>query len=43
MKGKLSKVALGLVAFLLVTSVATWLVYATLQRSVTGETTRYGA
>lgn len=43
MKGKLSKVAAGLVAFLLVTSVATWLVYATLQRSVTGETTRYAA
>ena len=43
MKGKLSKVAAGLVVFLVVTAVATWLVYATLQRSVTGETTRYGA
>lgn len=43
MKGKLSKVAFGLVAFLVVTAVMTWLVYATLQRSVTGETTRYGA
>lgn len=43
MKGKLSKVAFGLVAFLVVTAVMTWLVYATLQRSVTGETTRYSA
>jgi phospholipid/cholesterol/gamma-HCH transport system substrate-binding protein len=43
MKGKLSKVAFGLVAFLVVTAVMTWLVFATLQRSVTGDTTRYGA
>lgn len=43
MKGKLSKVAFGLVAFLLVTAVMTWLVYATLQRDVVGETTNYSA
>ena len=43
MKGKLSKVASGLVVFLVVTSIMTWLVYATLQRSVTGETTGYAA
>jgi phospholipid/cholesterol/gamma-HCH transport system substrate-binding protein len=43
MKGKLSKIAIGLTAFLVVTAVMTWLVYATLQRSVTGGTTRYAA
>lgn len=43
MKGKLSKVATGLTAFLVVTAIMTWLVYATLQRSVTGDTTRYSA
>lgn len=43
MKGKLSKIAFGLTAFLVVTAIMTWLVYATLQRSVTGETTRYSA
>lgn len=43
MKGKLSKVAFGLTAFLVVTAIMTWLVYATLQRSVTGDTTRYAA
>lgn len=43
MKGKLSKVAIGLAIFLVVTSIMTWLVYATLQRSVTGETTNYSA
>lgn len=43
MKGKLSKVLFGLVVFLVVTSVMTWLVYSTLQRSVAGETTRYAA
>ncbi|MCW1956977.1 MAG: MCE family protein [Mycobacterium sp.] len=43
MKGKLSKVATGLTVFLVVTAIMTWLVYATLQRSVTGDTTRYAA
>ena len=43
MKGKLSKVATGLAIFLVVTAVMTWLVYATLQRSVTGDTTNYSA
>ncbi len=43
MKGKLSKIAFGLTAFLMVTAIMTWLVYATLQRSVTGETSRYSA
>lgn len=38
-----NKVLLGLIAFLVVTSVMTWLVYATLQRQVTGATTEYAA
>jgi phospholipid/cholesterol/gamma-HCH transport system substrate-binding protein len=37
------KAAIGLALFLVVTSVMTWLVYATLQRQVTGETTEYAA
>jgi phospholipid/cholesterol/gamma-HCH transport system substrate-binding protein len=37
------KPAIGLVIFLVVTSVMTWLVYATLQRQVTGKTTEYAA
>jgi phospholipid/cholesterol/gamma-HCH transport system substrate-binding protein len=42
-KKKQRKAALGLFIFLLVTSVMTWLVYATLQRTVTGKTRAYGA
>lgn len=37
------KQAIGLAIFLVVTTVMTWLVYATLQRQVTGETTEYAA
>ena len=40
---KLRKVLLGLISFLTVTSVMTWLVYSTLQREVSGATTRYAA
>ena len=40
---KVNKILFGLVAFLMVTSVMTWLVYATLERQVTGETTEYAA
>jgi len=40
---KIRKQAIGLAIFLVVTSVMTWLVYATLQRQVTGETTEYAA
>lgn len=43
MKKKQRKVALGLLIFLVVTSTMTWLVYATLQRTVTGKTTDYVA
>ena len=43
MKKKQRKVAIGLAIFLVVTSVMTWLVYATLQRTVTGKTTDYAA
>ena len=41
MQKKQRKVALGLLVFLLVTATMTWLVYATLQRTVTGKTTDY--
>lgn len=37
------KPAIGLAIFLVITTVMTWLVYATLQRQVTGETTDYAA
>lgn len=40
---KIDKVLIGLVSFLVVTSLMTWLVYATLQRQVTGATTEYAA
>lgn len=40
---KIRKQAIGLTIFLVVTSLMTWLVYATLQRQVTGETTEYAA
>ena len=40
---KIDKVLVGLVTFLVVTSLMTWLVYATLQRQVTGATTQYAA
>ena len=40
---KLRKIAIGLIAFLLVTSVMTWLVYSTLEREVSGPTTAYSA
>ncbi len=40
---KIRKQAIGLAIFLVVTMVMTWLVYATLQRQVTGETTEYAA
>lgn len=40
---KIDRVLIGLVTFLVVTSVMTWLVYATLQRQVTGATTQYAA
>ena len=43
MKAKLRKVLLGLVAFLVATSVMTWLVYSTLQRQVGGRTSEYAA
>jgi phospholipid/cholesterol/gamma-HCH transport system substrate-binding protein len=43
MKGKLSRVVIGLVIFLVITSVMTWLVYETLKRSVTGDTSNYAA
>ena len=40
---KLRKVLLGLISFLTVTSVMTWLVYSTLEREVSGATTTYSA
>lgn len=40
---KLRKLVIGLVSFLVITSIMTWLVYSTLQRSVTGPTTGYAA
>jgi phospholipid/cholesterol/gamma-HCH transport system substrate-binding protein len=40
---KIRKQAIGLAIFLVITSVMTWLVYATLQRQVTGDTTEYAA
>jgi len=40
---KMRKVATGLAIFLLVTSVMTWLVYSTLEREVSGDTTEYSA
>lgn len=40
---KMRKLVLGLVSFLVVTSLMTWLVYSTLQRSVSGPTTGYAA
>lgn len=40
---KIGKIAFGLAVFMVVTSVMTWLVYATLQRQVTGKTTEYAA
>ena len=40
---KIRKQAIGLAIFLVVTMVMTWLVYATLQRQVTGDTTEYAA
>ena len=40
---KIRKQAIGLAIFLVVTMVMTWLVYATLQRQVTGATTDYAA
>ena len=40
---KLRKVLLGLISFLTVTSVMTWLVYSTLEREVSGATTAYSA
>lgn len=40
---KIRKQAIGLAIFLVITTVMTWLVYATLQRQVTGETTEYAA
>jgi phospholipid/cholesterol/gamma-HCH transport system substrate-binding protein len=43
MKKQQRKIAIGLLVFLLVTSTMTWLVYATLERTVTGKTTEYAA
>ncbi len=43
MKSSLRKVLIGLISFLVVTSVMTYLVYATLEREVGGETTGYAA
>lgn len=40
---KMRKVAIGLAAFLVITAVMSYLVYATLERSVTGKTTNYVA
>ena len=40
---KIRKQAIGLAIFLVITMVMTWLVYATLQRQVTGATTEYAA
>ena len=40
---KIRKQAIGLAIFLVITTVMTWLVYATLQRQVTGDTTEYAA
>ena len=40
---KIRKQAIGLAIFMVVTLVMTWLVYATLQRQVTGATTEYAA
>lgn len=37
------KMLIGLITFLVVTSVMTWLVYSTLQREVSGDTTAYSA
>ena len=42
-KQKQRKVSIGLLIFLLVTSTMTWLVYATLKRTVTGNTNDYAA
>jgi len=39
----LRKITIGLIAFLLATSVMSWLVYSTLQREVSGPTTEYSA
>ena len=40
---KIRKVAIGLIAFLMVTSMMSWLVYSTLMRGVAGPTTEYAA
>ena len=40
---KIGKQAVGLAIFLVITMVMTWLVYETLQRQVTGDTTEYAA
>ena len=40
---KLRRVLIGLVAFLVMTALMTWLVYNTLQREVSGDTTAYAA
>jgi len=39
----LRKITIGLIAFLVATSVMSWLVYSTLQREVSGPTTEYSA
>jgi len=39
----LRKITIGLIAFLVATSVMSWLVYSTLQREVSGPTTQYSA
>ncbi len=43
MKMKLRTVVIGLVTFLMMTTAMSWLVYATLDREVTGDTTSYSA
>jgi phospholipid/cholesterol/gamma-HCH transport system substrate-binding protein len=43
MNGSLRKVLIGLISFLVVSAVMTYLVYATLERQVSGETTGYTA
>ena len=43
MKAALRTIVVGLVAFLAVTTVMSWLVYATLDRQVTGDTAPYSA
>lgn len=40
---KMRKITIGLVTFLVVTSVMSWLVFSTLEREVSGDTTAYSA